>query len=525
MHHRAYDLLYTAIQLRFDPDNATGKPDSLYKDLLSSAIMGIEFCIGLLNQRGANINKSDIAQLATASLRPGLTNGARIALNGPLNLDLEFFFKEWTRSHAQNVYRRFLETRGKTTTNSLTDDEFIEKYGPPPWELVDAQLQRLGIDARVQINKEAPEDPRQDIGELNLIDTKGNIFPPSGLSSGERILTKIALVRYIQSTDLIYYKKPKLILFDEPDAHLHPSLVEELFATIKEVFLDDGIKVILTTHSPTTVALADEGTIIALQRHAPPELISRRAAVNILMSGQEKAFVDISGTRLVFVEDASDASLLGRLMGLLSKHLTGVNFEFRSLSTKSAGSTRNGGKSLVKAAISQIGVGRNIVGLIDYDGDESAIPGIFTLCGSERYAIENLLLDPRIIVQMLLRADSAKWSELFDLDSVYTNSTPLTHEVLQRCIDRVHEIVFEKTAEDFREVHYLDGQVFKVGSEWLLHKGKVLRGKILDKLADLAQTPSKKDMLEHIVDQILLEQPGMIANSLIETFQALADAE
>lgn len=52
----------------------------------------------------------------------------------------------------------------------------------------------------------------------------------------------------------------KLLLLDEFDNTLNPSLIEALFIVIKEFFIDKGTMVIITTHSPVTISLAPEYT-------------------------------------------------------------------------------------------------------------------------------------------------------------------------------------------------------------------------------------------------------------------------
>ena len=52
---------------------------------------------------------------------------------------------------------------------------------------------------------------------------------------------------------------PKVLLFDEIDAPLHPSMSRSLLRTIQKTLVEEhGIFVILTTHSPSTVALAPD---------------------------------------------------------------------------------------------------------------------------------------------------------------------------------------------------------------------------------------------------------------------------
>ena len=61
-------------------------------------------------------------------------------------------------------------------------------------------------------------------------------------------------------------RQPKLLLLDEVDAVLHPSMVAALVATLKSVFVADGTKVLMTSHSPMTVASLAEADIFRVVR-------------------------------------------------------------------------------------------------------------------------------------------------------------------------------------------------------------------------------------------------------------------
>jgi predicted ATP-dependent endonuclease of OLD family len=82
----------------------------------------------------------------------------------------------------------------------------------------------------------------------------------NSLSSGE----KLELSIYLRQLD--YFKsgpsaKRCVLLFDEPDCHLHPSKIEtELVHYIKQNLVGQrNFQVIVTTHNPTTLSFFDKG--------------------------------------------------------------------------------------------------------------------------------------------------------------------------------------------------------------------------------------------------------------------------
>lgn len=70
---------------------------------------------------------------------------------------------------------------------------------------------------------------------------------------------------YLQLIQIFCYIilfKPKILLVDEPDIHLHPSVQEKLAETLLQIARDQNIKIIMSTHSPFIVRGAPADTNI-----------------------------------------------------------------------------------------------------------------------------------------------------------------------------------------------------------------------------------------------------------------------
>nr|WP_255460799.1 AAA family ATPase [Novosphingobium sp. ERN07] len=67
-------------------------------------------------------------------------------------------------------------------------------------------------------------------------------------------------LQLIQIFCYILLFKPKILLVDEPDIHLHPSVQEKLALSLLEIARAQGIKIIMTTHSPFIVRGAPADT-------------------------------------------------------------------------------------------------------------------------------------------------------------------------------------------------------------------------------------------------------------------------
>ena len=80
---------------------------------------------------------------------------------------------------------------------------------------------------------------------------------------------------------------PDALLLDEIDASLHPSMIRNLIEAIQDIFLKSGTKVILVTHSPTTVALAPEESVYVMNKEGENRIEKRTRgdALSILTEG------------------------------------------------------------------------------------------------------------------------------------------------------------------------------------------------------------------------------------------------
>lgn len=165
----------------------------------------------------------------------------------------------------------------------LTDSEFTNIYGPKPWEVLNKIL--LEFDSlKYSIN--SPEGSGYyDTFQLKLINrARGLEIGFEHLSSGERVLMALVASVYKSSSDNHF---PDILLLDEIDASLHPSMMKNLLNVIKGIFLDKDVKVILVTHSPSTIALAPEESIFVMNDSGENriERKSKESALEILTEG------------------------------------------------------------------------------------------------------------------------------------------------------------------------------------------------------------------------------------------------
>ncbi len=111
----------------------------------------------------------------------------------------------------------------------------------------------------------------------------GESYSLDSLSSGEKILMSLCLATFNQTMG---QGRPKLLLFDELDAVLHPSMISSLIRGLKTQFVDRGTHVIMATHSVTTVSILEESEIYRLARDGP--------GIDIQLTPKSEAVLELS---------------------------------------------------------------------------------------------------------------------------------------------------------------------------------------------------------------------------------------
>ena len=173
-------------------------------------------------------------------------------------------------------------------------DQYRAKY-PPPWtalrEIMSEMQQAAGDDGLFDFEFSDLGDYEMTMDNLDRFHfkaemtnrTNGAQYDLASLSSGEKILMALCLIAFNQH---LGRRRPKLLLLDELDAVLHPSMVAALVTTLKSLFVPSGTKVLLSSHSPMTVATLDEGDIFRVAR--------KNGGVNISPTTKTEAISELS---------------------------------------------------------------------------------------------------------------------------------------------------------------------------------------------------------------------------------------
>jgi energy-coupling factor transporter ATP-binding protein EcfA2 len=247
--------------------------------------------------------------------------------------------------------------------------------------------------------------PQRDFDEpfrAELInDETGATVPISDLSSGEQVLLKIAVPMYV--SDLVINEVdvlPKVLLLDEVDASLHPTMIQHLLNLIQtQLVFKLKADVILTTHSPTTVALAPADALYVMDnKRSGLSKQSKEQLLDALCEGivrvsERKRFVLVEGQDDKEFYEITFRELLKA--GKLPKQPTLV---FVS-PPEGAGKKEVERVSHLSAVLEQEGYTGLFCGLRDRDGEAETKGNLYVV---PRWELENYLFDPLLIAAVML---------------------------------------------------------------------------------------------------------------------------
>lgn len=350
-----------------------------------------------------------------------------------------------------------------------------EKLAPLPWDTVNHALQIAGLSYKVQ----QPEIPASSWAKkfnisyrLELESTvSGSAIPVSSLSSGERVIFMTAIWSYFFNQEMLG-SETALLLLDEPDAHLHPALTKKFLRVIREELIGRrGIRVIMTTHSPSSVALAGEENLFVMAQEEPRirPVVNKWDAVACLTSGLVTVGTE---TKVVFVEDERDVSFYNRLQSFLAfDSINALGFDDARLLKfiPSSIGRQGGGKQMVIRWVNDI-ESSQVAGIVDRDDDGAPVGRVYV--GGRRH-LESYLLDPLFIFALLLEDNSPSIPELIDgIDFRYSRKLlELDSEKLQMITDRMSSIYQDLSPETSRKtvaIEYIGGAIVFV-PEWIIN--------------------------------------------------------
>ena len=372
------------------------------------------------------------------------------------------------------------------TAEKIKEVDIVTEIGPKPWILLNDIMKEAGLP--FAFNSPTPFKIKEHF-KLSITDTLRNkVIEFESLSSGEKVLISLVFFLY-NSQEKKYF--PKFLLLDEPDAHLHPSMAKQFLDVINNVLVKkNNIRVMMTSHSPSTVALAPDESLFEMSRFAPRIMksISKNKTISLLTSG---LVIVGQGTKYYLVEDKADVDFYQETYSFLlsQNHVSGtIPLVFIPAST----TNKSGGKTVVAEWVNKLsasGLEDVIRGIIDKDHGNPPSQGIYII---NRYSFENYLLDPIIVYAALMDKDHhPKLPNIpLGLGEEY-KLKGLTEIQLQEIATTIHSKVeplienhstfktnFKPEEKDLIEIELLTGQKLHY-PKWLLQRrGKTVLNEI-----------------------------------------------
>lgn len=133
-------------------------------------------------------------------------------------------------------------------------------------------------------------------------------------------------VQVVQLLAFVLNRDTRLVLLDEPDAHLHSSLQRVVIEILDEIAGDQSLQIVLATHSKEIINFVDPTRLILVEsgsEEAAP-VSTEVTPVTILRSlgsiDNVDAFALVRNRRCLFVEGPTDSTILARFGATLGVH-------------------------------------------------------------------------------------------------------------------------------------------------------------------------------------------------------------
>lgn len=432
-----------------------------------------------------------------------------------------FHFKLYYDKWENNQYRQYLNLqKGMFDIDYMGDDEFHETYGDKPWIFLNTILKEAKFNYRLTYPINIQRDQEF---KIELVDAmEGNLIKIDDLSSGEKVLMSLALAVYNASSG---GKFPKVLLLDEPDAFLHPSMIKSFLDVIENVFIKEKkIKVIITTHSPSCVGLCEESSLFIMNKTGNRiQKATKDNALKVLTAGVPSLSINYENRRQVFVESKYDVFFYERIYDKIkNKLISDVSLNFISAGVDGSGNCDQV-KEIVKL-LSNYG-NRFIFGIIDWDKKNVSSNYIKVLGKDRRYSIENYIFDPIILCAFLIREKILKREEFELLNHEnYIDLKFFNNVRLQKISDLLILKIKPNTTDINNEkqvVRYLNDAEIEVPIWYLHHQGHQLEELLKKTFSPLRGYKGEGALKKEIIIKVIDDLPEFISVDIFNTLKEI----
>jgi ABC-type multidrug transport system ATPase subunit len=426
-------------------------------------------------------------------------------------------FKNYHRRQEENSLNEYYVSKGqKVSKPFLSKEDFENKYGIPPWEFVNKIL----FDTQIPYEVNSPVGTRLDSNfNFRLKDRiAGFAISPNDLSTGEKVLMSLALAIYNSGGDL---GKPQVLLLDEPDAGLHPSMSKMMVDVLyKNIVLENKIPTIISTHLPTTIIASEGISIYKMDRgNSIPIKIPIQQAVEILSTDIPFLKISTDKRRQVFVESKYDVNYYELLTNILVRK---ENLFAEPIYLPARTSNGSNCKDVIDIVNNLYENGNEqVYGIIDWDITNKSDKRIIVLGENDRYSIENYLLDPFLLGLFFIRERKLNFSH-FGLQSYsnYSEVGRLTINEAQQIVDEVLKRLKLYTS-NIEQSKLYNGWTLNISTEFNKYQGHDLERLYKSTFPFLEAYRRDDQLKKEIIEKVINDYPEYSPRKLFEPIQKI----
>jgi hypothetical protein len=204
--------------------------------------------------------------------------------------------------------------RLRGSRSKIADPDLAQLRSTDPWELLQNDLRgTFGAQLRVLPFRDEYHSYIQVEVEKGTVDGyKLKRYP--GFNPRDLMVEGSGFLQWLSVLALATDPGLDVLLFDEPDAHLHPSLQEEVLVSLQRLVAATGKQILVATHSTEILRNAEPRDILHVRRNGSGYLLREDQKVGMLAGlGSDYApRVDRAKRtkRILFVEGTSDLTVL-----------------------------------------------------------------------------------------------------------------------------------------------------------------------------------------------------------------------
>jgi energy-coupling factor transporter ATP-binding protein EcfA2 len=430
---------------------------------------------------------------------------------------------------AGEISELYMEYRSRQVDASLgVESTPLER---PPWDLLDRLLEES--DLPFKLTNPGKSSVRAPFALKLLSRDTGHEIALDAISSGEKVI--LSTIFWLFAAGIA--RLPRFVILDEPDAHLHPSMVRQFMNFFANVLVNrHGVRVIMTTHSPTTVALSPEDAVFVMHpRTSSPNLgrvlkSTRDEAIGVLTAGLPTLRIHHQNRRQVFVESQYDADNYQALFEIV-KAMTDPQISLAFVASGVAKSIETGNCDRVKFFVDELtahGVD-TVAGIVDWDGTRTGTATLLVLGDGERYTFENFVFDPLAVAALLLRERICQPAELgLAATATHMIVVEMPDSERQALVNRVLDAIKPKlhpneiARSETRAVSTTSGMSYVLPLWFCELKGHRLEEKLGESFPGLLRWGNPSNALKAaMIDRVFRDLPQLVPAAVLNTFRAV----